>query len=528
MLTQLYSLQFVSFLALALIVYFMVGRTRYRRFQWVVLLVGSLGFYLFSGWENLFFIGITALSVWLVGLHFDKLDQLEKALKKDAADRAAKKEIKRRIKQRKWVFLLLVMLLNFGILSYIKYWNVILGMFGAADGFLASQLLLPLGISFYTFQSIGYIIDCYFGKYPPERNFARFLLFVSYFPQLIQGPINRFDALATQLYESHHLDIYNARRALLLIGYGIFKKYAIADVLVGSVSSALDSIDASTPGSIIVYGIFLYAIYQYADFSGGIDMVRGVSQLFGIKMAENFRQPYFSISIADFWHRWHITLGAWMRDYVFYPMALRPSMKALTAWATTHISKHVGRTIAGCLANIVVFFLVGLWHGAEMHYIFWGLYNGLLIASADLARPLFTWLIEKLKINVESAPYHVFRIIRTFILVCIGYYFDRLMHADDLPIAFYNTLFNFQPANFVPYLQLHPTANFTLCILLAVVSCLILFTVSVMAERGIDVKGRILAAPLVVRFLIYTVFAALILFSFTLVQSSGGFMYANF
>lgn len=259
-----------------IVVYFMVGRTRHRGSQWIVLLVGSLGFYLFSGWENLAFIGVTAISVWLVGLRFDKLDQLEKELKKEAPDRAAKKAIKQSIKHRKWVFLLLVMLLNFGILSYIKYWNVILGMFGAADGFLASHLLLPLGISFYTFQSIGYIIDCYFGKYPPERNFARFLLFVSYFPQLIQGPINRFDALATQLYEPHRLDIYNVRRALLLIGYGIFKKYAIADVLVGSVSSALDSIDASTPGSIIVYGIFLYAIYQYADFSGGIDMVRGV------------------------------------------------------------------------------------------------------------------------------------------------------------------------------------------------------------------------------------------------------------
>ena len=449
--TQLYSLQFVSFLVLALIVYFMVGRTRLRSCQWVVLLVASLGFYLFSGWQNLFFIGVTALSVWLVGLRFDALDRLEGKLKRDAADRAEKREVKRRVKQRKWVFLLLVMVLNFGILSYVKYWNVILGMLGAADGPIASHMLLPLGISFYTFQSIGYVIDCYFGKCPPERNFARFLLFVSYFPQLIQGPINRFDDLATQLYEPHRFDVHNARRALLLVGYGVFKKFAIADVLVSVVSNALDSIDASTPGCVIVYGIFLYAIYQYADFSGGIDMVRGVSQLFGIKMALNFRQPYFSVSIADFWHRWHITLGAWMRDYVFYPLALRPSMKSLTSWATAHLGKHVGRTIAGCIANIVVFFLVGLWHGAEMHYIFWGLYNGLLIASADLARPLFTWLTDKLRVTVASAPYHVFRIVRTFVLVCIGYYFDRLMNAGDLSIAFYNTIFNFQPQNFVAY-----------------------------------------------------------------------------
>lgn len=526
--TQLYSLQFLSFLVLVLAAYFMVGRTRARQSQWVVLLVASLGFYLFSGWQNLFFILTTALSVWLVGLRFDALGKLEANLRAAASDRSEKKRVKQRIRRRKWGFLLAVMLLNFGILSYVKYWNVILGMFGAQDGILASHFLLPLGISFYTFQSIGYIIDCYNGKYSPERNFARFLLFVSYFPQLIQGPINRYDELVRQLYEPHRFDLHGTRRALLLIGYGIFKKYAIADVLVSSVSNALDYIDASTPGSVIVYGIFLYAIYQYADFSGGIDMVRGVSQLFGIRMALNFRQPYFSISIADFWHRWHITLGAWMRDYVFYPLALRPSMKSLTTWATAHLGKHVGRTIAGCIANIVVFFLVGLWHGAEMHYVLWGLYNGVLIAAADLARPLFTWLADRLRLNVESGAYHVFRIMRTFALVCIGYYFDRLMNAGDLPIAFFNTFFRFDPMSFYPYLQMHPTANFTLCIMLAALACLILFGVSLMEERGIDVRERVLCAPLAVRLVVYAVFVLMILFSFTLVQVSGGFMYANF
>lgn len=526
--TQLYSLQFVSFLLLALVVYFMVGRTRLAAHQWVVLLVASLGFYLFSGWQNIVFILVTALSVWLVGMRFSQLDELETRLKKDAADRAAKKEVKQRVKRRKWVFLLAVMIVNFGILSYIKYWNVILGMLDIHDGLILSHLILPLGISFYTFQSVGYVIDCYFGKCAPERSFARFLLFVSYFPQLIQGPINRYEELAGQLCASHRFDWHNAKRAVLLTGYGAFKKFAIADVLVAAISSALDSIDVSTPGCVIVYGIFLYAIYQYADFSGGIDMVRGVSQLFGVEMAINFRQPYFSISIADFWHRWHITLGAWMRDYVFYPLALRPSMKALTAWATEHLGKHVGRTIAGCFANIVVFFLVGLWHGAELHYVFWGLYNGVLIASADLARPLFVKLIETFKVNTEAFAYHVFRIVRTFVLVCVGYYFDRLMNAGDLPIAFYNTLFHFDLASFAPYLQLHPTANFTLCIALAGFSCILLFVVSVLRENEVDVIGRILEAPLPLRFVIYAVFILCILFSFSLVQVSGGFMYANF
>ena len=138
------------------------------------------------------------------------------------------------------------------------------------------------------------------------------------------------------------------------------------------------------PGSVVVFGILLYSAQQYGDFSGGIDMVEAASSLFGVGMAENFRRPYFSVSLADFWRRWHITLGTWMRDYVFFPFALTKPMQRLGKWASERLGEHLGRTLPACVANILVFLIVGLWHGAEPHYVAWGLYNGVVIALADL------------------------------------------------------------------------------------------------------------------------------------------------
>ena len=524
---ELYSLQFAVLLVVALGAYYAVGRYA-KRGQWVVLLATSLVFYFLCGWQNLFFIVFTAASVWAVGLVFARFEARSSQERAALSDRAQKKAVKKAWNHKKWIVLLAALVVNFGILAYIKYWNALLATVGAGDSFLASHLLLPLGISFYTFQSAGYLIDVYNGKYEPERNFARFLLFVSWFPQLIQGPINRFDALAQQLYDSHSFDVQNARRALLLIGYGALKKFAIADLTVTAVSKILGNVSPSMPGSVIVFGILLYSIQQYTDFSGGIDMVRGVSQLFGVDMARNFRQPYFSISLADFWRRWHITLGAWMRDYVFYPAALRPSMRRLGEWAGSHFGKHIGRSLPACLANILVFFLVGLWHGAEAHFILWGLYNGIVIAAADLLAPIFARMRTTLKVDAESRAYHVFRIIRTFIVVNIGWYFDRIYDFGSCLQGFYNTIFRFDLGMFYSYIHSLGISHLKAVLVMVVIGCLIVFIISVLQERGIDCIGRILALNVVVRFALYAVIVLLILFSFAFGFTGGGFIYANF
>ena len=175
-----------------------------------------------------------------------------------------------------------------------------------------------------------------------------------------------------------------------------------------------------------------------------------------------------------------------------------------------------------------MFFLVGLWHGAETHYILWGLYNGVVIAASDMLRPAFAWLTQKLHVNVKSAGYHVFAVVRTFILVCIGRYFDRLQDPGSLLTGFYNTIFNFNIADFRVALSMHETSDLTLCLALAAVACVIVFVVSFNRERGVDVTERVLALNPAVRIIIYTCLAALVVFSFSVAELGGGFLYANF
>ncbi len=522
---QFYSLAFLVFLVVSLVGYYLVGRA-FGRGQWIVLLVASMAFYALSGWQNFVFIGTTALSTWIGGLVFSRFDEQSKAARKLVESRDEKKAVKARYTRKKRLVLLALLLVNFGILSYIKYANVIMGYLMPQSGW-TTGLLLPLGISFYTFQSVGYVIDTYNGKYEPERNFAKYLLFVSFFPQLVQGPINRFDALAEQLYARHEFEREGARRAILQIGYGAFKKYAIADILVLPVNAVFDHVDAGMPGSVIVFGILLYAVYQYADFSGGIDMVLGFSRLFGIQMAPNFKQPYFSVSLGDFWRRWHITLGAWMRDYVFYPFALLPGIQRWGKWLTKHCGKHIGRTLPACIANIIVFFLVGLWHGAESHFLLWGLYNGIVIAASDLLTPVWDRMNAALHVNKEGAAHRVFCIVRTFIVVNIGWYFDRIESFNDVLTCFHNTVFNFAPDLFMPVLRTVGVTDQAYGLMLAVVACICLFVVSVLRERDIDVAGAILRWPVLARALVYAFIVVMIATSF-MFAPIGGFMYANF
>jgi len=526
---ELYSLAFVLFLLAALAIYYLVGRVS-ERYQWIVLLIVSLAYYCINGADNILFIVCTAVVTWGSGICFAKInEQYQIARNGFAGDKEARKKLKAYYQKKKRIILIITLLITFGILGYLKYWNEIIRMFRirSLEPF-KSHLLLPLGISFYTFQSVGYVIDAYNGKYKPETNFARFLLFVSFFPQLIQGPINRFDAMAKQLYAAHHMDYEKCRRALLIIGFGIIKKYAIADPLSGTIARIFDHTDPNVPGSMVVFGILLYSVQQYTDFSGGIDMVLGVAELFGIQMAPNFRQPYFSVSLADFWRRWHITLGQWMRDYVFYPFALTAPMQRLGKWSGKHLGKHLGRTLPACIANLLVFLIVGLWHGAESHNILWGLYNGIVIAASDLMSPGFDFLTVKLRIHPESKAFHLFRIIRTFIIVNIGWYFDRIKEFHYCLICFRNTIMNFDAGRFGEVLASYQMDYTKKPYMIAAVGCVLVFAVSVLKEKNVDVESCILAMHPLKRSALYVAAALLVLWAFVFTAPSGGFMYAVF
>lgn len=430
------TVNFLLFVAATVLLYFLLPL---KKFKWVVLLAASYFFYLCAGYKFAAFILFTTISTYLFALWIDKVSQNSKAkVKANKAnwDKEQKKKYKNKIKIQKRLIMALVLVLNFGILAFLKYYNFfagslndLLGIFGIAFSAPTLKLILPLGISFYTFQSMGYIVDVYREKVAPEKNPLKLALFVSFFPQIIQGPISFYDQLAHQLYEPHKFDFTRFKHGMQLILWGYFKKVVIADRAVIALTTVTDNYTAYN-GTTITFTVLLYALQLYADFSGGIDISRGVAQIFGIDMAQNFKRPYFAKDINDYWRRWHITLGAWLKNYVFYPIAMSKQFINMskniknTKFGGTKAGTHIAKVLPTSIASLIVFLIVGIWHGANWKYVGFGLWNGLIIMISILLKPVFDFVLAKLHINPKSFLYGVFQMLRTFIVVLVGYVFD--------------------------------------------------------------------------------------------------------
>lgn len=321
----------------------------------------------------------------------------------------------------------LAVILNIGMLFFFKYWNSIASLVNQAthtEKLPILDLLLPLGISFYIFQSIGYVIDVYRGQYEAEKNPFRFALFVSFFPQMVQGPISRFGSLGKQLETPQDFSFDNIKAGLQLAMWGCFKKLIVADraaVLVESVFANYQQYD----GAIILLGVIFYCLQLYCDFSGGIDITRAVARFFGIELVENFKRPIFATSLSDFWRRWHISLGSWMKDYVFYPISLSKPMVRFGKWVRSHIKGKAGKIIPVSIATFIVYFAIGIWHGASLKYIVFGFWNGAIITTSLLLEPWTNAWKAKLGITDKTSWWKAIQILRTSFLVLIGRYITR-------------------------------------------------------------------------------------------------------
>ena len=484
------------------------------RFQWMLLLASSLLLYAQGGLQPLAFLAGTALAVWGAALLIEHIGAECRASLSAARDRAEKQALRRRAKGRQRGVLLATLVLCFGLLALLKY--------------LPERplgLLVPLGISFYTFQSTGYLLDVYGGKQAAERNPARFLLFVSFFPQLVQGPIGRYHQLAGQLTQPRRFDVRNLRHGLILMLWGVFKKLVVADRALAVVDTVFGD-PSPYGGAVIAVSVLMYSLQQYADFSGGVDMMLGAAQLFGIGLAPNFRRPYFAVSLGDFWRRWHISLGAWMRDYVFYPFALCKPVAGLSRLVKKRLGPAVARALPAALGNILVFLLVGLWHGASMNYVLWGLYNGVILAASALLEPAFKRFGERHARLTASKGFHVARVLRTFFIVNIGWVFDR---SPD----FRNALSML--ARLITQPCLSQLTDGTLLSLgltrmgfvLLAFCALVIFTVSLLQERGMRIRDTLDALPLPGRWaLLYLLIGITLMFSVT--GAAQSFIYAMF
>ncbi|MEZ4757986.1 MAG: MBOAT family O-acyltransferase [Flavobacteriales bacterium] len=391
------SLEFALFLPLVFLAYWAIPAARLRARN-LLLLVAS---YVFYGWWDWRFLGLIALS--------------------SLVDYSAALAMVRRPRQRH-LWLGISMALNLGMLGYFKYAGFFLDSLAGAFTFLgmpmeapALHIVLPVGISFYTFQTMSYTIDVYRGRLQPTRDLAAFLAFVSFFPQLVAGPIERATNLLPQFATAHRFDASDARDALRQMLWGLFKKVAIADTcatLVNEVFAGHTHHSAPT----LVLAAVLFAFQIYGDFSGYSDIAIGTARLFGFRLMNNFATPYFSRDIAEFWRRWHISLSTWFRDYVYIPLGGSRST--------------MGRNIF----NVMVVFLVsGLWHGANWTFVVWGALNALFFLPLMLGGGNRANTGSVAAGALLPSPRTALAILFTFAQTTVAWVFFR---ASDLPQAF--------------------------------------------------------------------------------------------
>lgn len=390
-----------------------------RRFQWVVLLAASYGFYFCGGVGAPGYLLFTTLTTYAAGLWLGRLNERGRSLPPKAAHG---------LKRRKQLVVALTAVANFGLLYLVKYWDftadVMANLSTGRVQLPRLDLLMPMGLSFYMFQSMGYVIDCYRDKYPSQRNVAKFALFVSFFPQIIQGPISRFGQLGEQLTAKHPFEADNLKYGIQLCMWGYLKKLVIADRAAVVVSTVFDN-PADFGGAMTALGVGLYCIQLYCDFSGGIDITRGVAQMLGIELVENFHRPIFATSLSEYWRRWHITLGTWMKDYLFYPLSLSKPFGRLGKFTRRKIGGRLGKMIPTSLATFIVYLAIGIWHGANFRYMAFGLWNSVLITGSLLLTNQFAALRTRLHISDNSWMLKAFRLVRTMLLVFIGRYITR-------------------------------------------------------------------------------------------------------
>ncbi len=503
-----FSTLFILFIAAVVLVYFLFP----KKCRWCVLLVASLLFYYLNSHRLLIVLLLTVVFTWGVGLWIYKISTKGNHFLKE--NQELSKEEKKAYKERtrrnvKWI-LWLGIAVDLGTLLFLKYWNFFIGQvnpllkrFGLAAPEL--NLLLPLGISFYTLQAIAYMIDISRGKIIPDKNPFKFMLFMSFFPQIVQGPIARHGQLASQLYEGHSFDFQRLGFGIQLMLWGWFKKLVIADRIAIAVGKVIDQSPGQYHGSIIFFAFALYGIQIYADFSGGMDIAEGFSQMVGIHLEKNFEQPYFSGSIEEFWRRWHMTLGGWMRDYIFYPLSLSKCFTKLGKSARRIFGSNIGKKLPSFLSMFIVYFLVGFWHGSSYKYIAYGLWNGFFIMSGILLAEAYEKIRNIFGFSQESIGHRIFQILRTFVLISLGRYFSRaysLKYAvrflRDTSVSFWNLSYLLNGT--LKKLGLD-TANWVLLLF----TLLLLLLVDYLHEQNVHIRETIAKQHFIYRWIIYFV-----------------------
>ena len=523
------SFQFLVFALILVGIYFVVP----KKWQWVVILIANTIFYAFSGVKYIVYILATAFATYWAAIRIENITLLGTKLVSAADNPELKKEVKSSILSMKKLICGIAIVFGMGIWVVLKYSNFFIDNLNSIARALNLEWqkepvswILPLGISFYTFHAVGYLVDVYRSKYKAERNFGKYFAFMAFFPHIIQGPFSRYDSLGKSILEPHSFSYDRLCTGCSRILWGVFKKLIIADKLGIAVTSIFaDYINYS--GTHVVFAIFGYCIRLYADFSGYMDIVSGLSHILGIELEENFRQPYFARSVDEFWRRWHITLGKWFKDYVFYPVSMGSAGQKLGKSARKKWGPKMGKLVPGYFALIFVWTATGLWHGANWTYLVWGYLNLAVIISSMQLADTYEKIKSKLHIKAESWYWQLFCIIRTFALVCLFRFFSAAADMKTALSMLKHTLLELHPGVIKDPLNLFVDMT-KLEIGVVIVGMVLMIIVDILNENE---KWEIAKnkCPMLVRNLIYTIFVFVIM----LVAGGdndlvGGFMYANF
>lgn len=529
--TSYFCVAFLAvFLPLCIVIYAIVPQKAKKYF----LLIASCAFYWLISGKLIVYLLLTVLSMHYFGIWIDRIHMQRKAAVK-AAEKSERKAIKKSYLLRTRFVLLFAAVLHIGTLLMLKYSpfftqniNTVLHHLHIPVKIGIPSFILPIGISFFTLQAMSYLFDVYRETVKADENVFRLALFISFFPQIVEGPICRYSQTADQLWNVKQITFTNLTFGIQRILFGLMKKLVVADRLNPLITEVFDNY-AKYDGGIIALGAICYTVQLYMDFSGTMDAVMGTAQIFGVTMPENFKRPFFSKTISEFWQRWHITLGTWFKDYIFYPVTMSKPMKNLTSSARKKMGNHFGPLIAGGIALFCVWFCNGLWHGAAWSYIFFGMYHFVLILTGNIVSPAVKAINKKLHINPEWFVYRLIQIIRSCVLVVIGELFFR---ANGLKagLAMFKTMitnFKFTPLNddlFTP-LGIDHYDFIIVCVTLAIV-----FVVSILNEKGIDIRSSLKKRNIVLR---WAVLYALIMFIIIFGAYGAGYVpvdpiYANF
>jgi D-alanyl-lipoteichoic acid acyltransferase DltB (MBOAT superfamily) len=393
--------QFLVFFVIVFLLYFTLPKS----WRHPLLLVSSYYFYMCSiPWYITVILAITLIDFW-AGIQIQ-----------DAAEKPTKR-----------LYLIISIISNFGLLFTLKYAGFFASTFGWNAPFL--RFILPLGISFHTFQAVSYTVEVYRGRYPAERNLLTYALYVAFFPQMVAGPIERPYNLLPQFHTDKVLNYQRFTSGVRLALWGLFKKVAVADLLSPAVSAAY-SHPQNFSGPILALATFFFAVQIYCDFSGYTDIAIGIARMMGYDLMINFRQPYFSRSIGEFWNRWHISLSTWFRDYLYIPLGGNRVPKPRY------------------FLNLMVVFLVsGLWHGANWTFVVWGALHGFYVIFGQITAPLRSRLQSTSGLTRLPGLLAALQMLTTFLLVTIAWVFFRVGTIHD---GIYIVTHMANPAGFHP------------------------------------------------------------------------------